>query len=79
MKMEPIANNKQSNTRYDRGCDPLEHDDEFLSVQLRVDHDLNDEIVITSLTSYNDFEQKGSGMDGDGSIFYGDIFPRILL
>ena len=71
----PCANNNggtptDPNTRrYDRGCDPLENDDEFFSVQLRVDHDLNDEIVITSLTSYNDFEQKGSGMDGDGSIF----------
>ena len=53
--------------RWDRGCYPLENDDEFISAQVRVDYDLSDNLVLTSLTSYNDFEQNGTGMDADGA------------
>lgn len=52
---------------WDNGCFPLQSDDELLSVTLRLDFDLTDDIVLTSLTSYNDFEQNGTGMDGDGA------------
>jgi len=60
----PTDNNQR---RWDRGCDPLENDDEFVSVQVRLDYDLTDNLMLTSLTSYNDFEQNGTGMDGDGA------------
>lgn len=53
--------------RWDRGCFPLESDDEFVSAQIRVDYDLTDNLLLTSLTSYNDFDQNGTGMDGDGA------------
>ena len=53
--------------RWDRGCYPLESDDEFVSAQVRVDYDLSDDLMLTSLTSYNDFDQNGTGMDGDGA------------
>jgi len=71
----PCANNNggtpsDPNTRrWDRGCDDLENDDEFVSAQVRVDHDLTDDIILTSLTSYNKFEQNGSGMDADGTTY----------
>ena len=45
----------------------LASDDEFVSVQVRLDYDLTDDIILTSLTSYNDFDQNGTGMDGDGA------------
>ena len=70
----PCANNNggtpavPNQRNYSRGCDPLESDDEFISAQVRVDYDLTDDIVLTSLTSYNHYEQNGSGMDGDGTI-----------
>ena len=60
----PTDNNQR---RWDRGCYPLESDDEFVSAQVRVDYDLSDDLVLTSLTSYNDFDQNGTGMEGDGA------------
>lgn len=54
--------------RWDRGCFPLESDDEFISAQVRLDYDLTDNLILTSLTSYNDFDQNGTGMDGDGAV-----------
>jgi len=71
----PCANNNggtptDPNTRrWDRGCDPLANDDTFISAQARVDYDLTDDIMLTSLTSYNKFEQDGSGIDADGTTF----------
>jgi outer membrane receptor protein involved in Fe transport len=53
--------------RWDRGCYPLEFDDEFISAQVRLDYELTDDLTLTSLTSYNDFDQNGTGMDGDGA------------
>jgi iron complex outermembrane recepter protein len=52
---------------WSRGCMDLASDDEFVSVQVRLDYDLTDDIILTSLTSYNDFDQNGTGMDGDGA------------
>jgi outer membrane receptor protein involved in Fe transport len=73
--------------RWDRGCEELEFDDEFISLQVRVDYDLTDNLILTSLTSYNDFEQNGTGMDADGAAlqiyeqshsgFMETFFPRV--
>ncbi len=60
----PTVPNQRS---WDNGCFDLESDDELFSATLRVDYDLTDDLVLTSLTSYNDFEQNGTGMDGDGA------------
>ncbi len=60
----PTDNNQRD---WDNGCYPLENDDEFVSVTVRLDYDLTDDIMLTSLTSYNDFEQNGTGIDGDGA------------
>ena len=69
----PCANNNggtptvPNQRNYNNGCDPLELDDKFVSAQVRIDYDLTDDLVLTSLTSYNHYEQNGSGMDGDGT------------
>lgn len=54
------------NTRSWDTCEPNENDTDFISVQIRVDYDLTDNIVFTSLTSYNDYDRK-SGVDQDGT------------
>jgi outer membrane receptor protein involved in Fe transport len=71
----PCANNNggtptvPNQRNYSNGCDPLEVDDKFVSAQVRLDYDLTDDIVLTSLTSYNHYEQDSSGMDADGTSF----------
>ena len=57
------------NTRTWDTCEPNENDSEFFSAQVRIDFDLTDDIVLTSLTSYNDYERNGSGVDMDGTTF----------
>jgi iron complex outermembrane receptor protein len=50
-------------------CEPLENDTDFTSAQVRIDYDLSDNLVLTSLTSYNDYNRKSSGVDHDGTTF----------
>ncbi len=50
-------------------CVPNENDTSFFSAQIRIDFDLTEDIVFTSLTSYNDYERDGSGVDQDGTEF----------
>ena len=57
------------NTRSYEICEPIANDSDFISAQVRLDFDLNDNLVLTSLSSYNDFNRNGSGVDQDGTTF----------
>ena len=57
------------NTRSYEICEPLQNDTESLSAQIRADYDLSDNLVLTSLSSYNDYQRKSSGVDHDGTTF----------
>jgi len=54
---------------WDDRCGALKNDDDFISAQVRIDFDLTDDMVFTSLSSYNDYQQNGSGVDADGTTF----------
>jgi iron complex outermembrane receptor protein len=57
------------NTRTWDTCKPSANDSEFISAQLRIDYDLTDNLVFTSLTSYSDYDRNASGVDQDGTSF----------
>ncbi len=64
----PCTNISSVTRNYDN-CIPNRNDTSMLSTQLRIDYDLTDDIVFTSLTSLHDFERDGSGVDQDGTVF----------
>jgi outer membrane receptor protein involved in Fe transport len=57
------------NTRSWSDCAASANDTDYFSAHLRVDFDLTENILLTSLTSYSDFDRKGSGVDQDGTQF----------
>jgi iron complex outermembrane receptor protein len=59
----------EPNTRSWSNCKPTANDSELFSAQLRIDFDLTDDLVFTSLTSYNDYDRNASGVDQDGTSF----------
>lgn len=55
------------NRRYDR-CEDAQKDNDYWSVSLRMDINLTDDIVLTSLTSVSDFE-RDQRLESDGTIY----------
>ena len=58
-----------NNRLYDR-CEDAEKDNDYFNVALRMDWDLNDDITLTSLTSYGEFNREQQ-LESDGT-FYQD-------
>lgn len=57
-----------TNRLYTGDCEDPEKDNELFTVDLRLDIGLTDEIVLTSLSSYNDYE-RDEAIDYDGTPF----------
>lgn len=49
-------------------CAAQDNDNDYVSVALRMDYDINEDLTITSLTSYQEFN-RDSYLEGDGTIY----------
>jgi outer membrane receptor protein involved in Fe transport len=56
-----------SNRLYDT-CDQAERDNDFYSLTLRVDYSINEDLTLTSLTSWGDFSRDAK-LESDGTIY----------
>lgn len=63
-----INSDPQANVFYTGTCEDLEKDNDFIAASVRIDIEINDEMTLTSLTGYNDFE-RAEGLDYDGTPF----------
>jgi outer membrane receptor protein involved in Fe transport len=56
-----------ANRIYDN-CEPAERDNSYYATTLRVDFDLNDDLTLTSLTSWSKFDRHAT-LESDGTIY----------
>lgn len=56
-----------TNRLYDN-CRPADRNNDMTSASLRVDYDINDDITLTSLTSYSEFD-RDTTLESDGTIY----------
>lgn len=64
------GNGLNLNNRLYDNCEDAERDNDYFNVSLRVDWDLNEDITLTSLTSYGEFD-RDQQLESDGT-FYQD-------
>ncbi|MGI9328656.1 MAG: TonB-dependent receptor [Pseudomonadales bacterium] len=64
------GNGLNLNNRLYDNCEDAERDNDYFNVSLRFDWDLNDDITLTSLTSYGEFD-RDQQLESDGT-FYQD-------
>jgi len=49
-------------------CKPARKDNDYINVSLRMDYDLNEDLTITSLSSYQEFN-RDTYIEGDGTVY----------